>query len=423
MYLKKNGNKENQMGKINILFVKGPRTGESLVVDSNDTITFGRDKKCDIVLSDSGSSSISRNHAKLINGTLTDTSTNGTYVDGKKIHNSSIKLNGNEEIKFSSKGDTIQINLNEFRGQSNDSDISEVPSFTKIVPVSKTGFIKELSSEPFFFPGIVTVITGILLFVIYINADQTRDIGYLRMYELLLGTYLGAITIFFIKSVSNLNVPFWVPLTSALFVALIYFIGVPFSLLAIVFRPDAIVSLLDSNNFLERFIAHFVAAGLMEELFKSIPVWIACILAPRLYRLNIGGFKKGTITPTLTVLIGASGAIGFIIVETLFEYVPGVQDESGAVFGLMLLIPRFITGIAGHVAWSGIFAYFIGLMFYYKKVNISYPIMGWLLASLLHGLWNATVGALFSVGVAVISFIGFTGYLFKARDAFQSTAS
>jgi len=50
MYLKKNGNKENQMGKINILFVKGPRTGESLVVDSNDTITFGRDKKCDIVL-------------------------------------------------------------------------------------------------------------------------------------------------------------------------------------------------------------------------------------------------------------------------------------------------------------------------------------------------------------------------------------
>ena len=279
MYLKKNGNKENQMGKINILFVKGPRTGESLVVDSNDTITFGRDKKCDIVLSDSGSSSISRNHATLINGTITDTSTNGTYVDGKKIHNSSVKLNGNEEIKFSSKGDTIQINLNEFRGQSNDSDISEVPSFTKIVPVSKAGFIKELSSQPFFIPGLVTVIVGILLFGILNGAEQTRNIAYLYMYELLLGAYFGTITIFFIQGVSNLKVPFWIPLSSALFIALMFFIDVPFYLLSIIFRPDAITSLLDSNNFLERFIAHFVGAGLMEELYKSIPVWIACFLA------------------------------------------------------------------------------------------------------------------------------------------------
>ena len=420
MYLKKNGNNENQMGKINILFVKGPRTGESLVVNSNDTITFGRDKKCDIVLSDSGSSSISRNHAKLINGTLTDTSTNGTYVDGKKIHNSSIKLNGNEEIKFSSKGDTIQINLNEFRGQSNDSDISEVPSFTKIVPVSKAGFIKELSSQPFFIPGLVTVIVGILLFGILNGAEQTRNIAYLYMYELLLGAYFGTITIFFIQGVSNLKVPFWIPLSSALFIALMLFIDVPLYLLSIIFRPDSIISFMDSNNFLELFIAHFVAAGLMEELFKSIPVWIACFLAPRLYRLNIGGFKKEKITPTLTVLIGASGAIGFIIVETLFNYVPEIQEDLGLEWGLMLLIPRVITGIAGHVAWSGIFAYFIGLMFYYKKVNISYPIMGWLLASVLHGLWNATGG---SIWVAVISFVGFTGYLFKARDAFQSTAS
>jgi len=423
MYLKKNGNNENQMGKINILFVKGPRTGESLVVESNDSITFGRDKQCDIVLSDSGSSSISRNHAIMINGTLTDTSTNGTYVDGKKIHNSSVKLNGNEKIKFSSKGDTIQINLNEFRAQSNDSDISEVPSYTKIVPISKTGFIKELSSEPFFIPGLVTVIAGILLFGILNGAIQTRNIAFLYMYELLLGAYFGAMTIFFIKGVSNLKVPFWVPIGSALFVALIYIIGVPFYLLAIVFRPDTIMSFMDSNNFLELFIGHFVGAGLMEELFKSIPVWVACILAPRLYRLNIGGFKKEKITPTLTVLIGASGAIGFIIIETLLEYVPHIQEELGYEWGLMLLIPRFITGIAGHVAWSGIFAYFIGLMFYYKKVNLSYPIMGWLLASLLHGLWNATGGSIFSVGVAVISFVGFTGYLYKARNAFQSTAS
>jgi len=118
------------MGKMNILFVQGPRTGESLVLDSKELITFGRDKNCDVVLSNSGSSSVSRNHAKIFNGTLTDTSTNGTFVDGEKIHNSSIKLNGNEEIKFSSKGDTIQIKLNGFRTQSKDSDTSEVPSYT-----------------------------------------------------------------------------------------------------------------------------------------------------------------------------------------------------------------------------------------------------------------------------------------------------
>jgi len=406
------------MGKMNILFVQGPRTGESLVLDSKELITFGRDKNCDVVLSNSGSSSVSRNHAKIFNGTLTDTSTNGTFVDGEKIHNSSIKLNGNEEIKFSSKGDTIQIKLNGFRTQSKDSDTSEVPSYTKVVPISKSGFIEELASQPFFYPGIITVIAGIILFVILNSAIETRDIIFLYIYELFLGVYFGAMTIFFIRGISNLKTPLWVPIGSALLVAIIYILGIPFYLLSFIFRPDAIMSFIDSNNLIERFIGHFVGAGLMEELFKSIPVWIACILAPSLYRLKIGGFKKGKITPTLTVLIGASGAIGFIIIETLFEYVPKIQDELGYEWGLMLLIPRFITGIAGHVAWSGVFAYFIGLMFYYKKVNISYPIMGWLIASVLHGLWNATSGSLFSVAVAVISFIGFTGYLFKARNSF-----
>ena len=106
----------------------------------------------------------------------------------------------------------------------------------------------------------------------------------------------------------------------------------------------------------------------MEELFKVIPVFAFIALKNRFAQMNFSGIGDGKISPVLLMLIGASSAVGFIFVETLFQYVPEAA-EQGEVFGLALLIPRFIGGIAGHVGFSGIFSYYIGLAFYYKNFN------------------------------------------------------
>ena len=177
---------------------------------------------------------------------------------------------------------------------------------------------------------------------------------------------------------------------------------------------------MDSEVFLEQFMGYFVAAGLHEELFKAIPVFAFIALNQNFQHLNLPGLKNGKISPVLTVLIGVSSAVGFIIVETLYDYVPKFSAEYGKVIGLSLLIPRFISGIAGHVGFSGIFSYFIGISFYYRKFNPKLLIIGWVLSSVLHGLWNSSPNFIISSVVAVSTFTIFMVYLLKAKKSFPT---
>jgi RsiW-degrading membrane proteinase PrsW (M82 family) len=175
-----------------------------------------------------------------------------------------------------------------------------------------------------------------------------------------------------------------------------------------------------SDQFFQQLLGHFVGAGLLEELFKSIPLWFIILLGPNLSNLNLPGFIKKKVNPTIAILIGTASAVAFIVIETLGQYVPDIDDPYDLAYGLMLLIPRFITGLAGHVSWSGIFAYFIALGFYYKKVNMIYPLIGWFLASILHGLWNSVFdfSILMGFAVSVGTFIIFMVFLLKAKKSF-----
>ena len=111
-----------------------------------------------------------------------------------------------------------------------------------------------------------------------------------------------------------------------------------------------------------------------------------------------------------------SSAVGFIIVETLYDYVPKFSAEYGEVVGLALLIPRFISGIAGHVGFSGIFSYFIGLAFYYKNFNLKLLLFGWILSSILFmGCGTQPSLIIISSIVALSTFIIFMVYLMKAK--------
>ena len=123
------------------------------------------------------------------------------------------------------------------------------------------------------------------------------------------------------------------------------------------------------------FVAMFFGAGLMEELMKAVPILFGAWLAAR--AIKDPSKAQGTFYNLLHVrgpldgaLMGVFAGGGFIFIETAFQYVPNMvatiyrssNDLGAAMTGaLLLLLPRVFGGIVGHMAYSGIFGYFIGL--------------------------------------------------------------
>src|SRR5262249_18408523 len=149
----------------------------------------------------------------------------------------------------------------------------------------------------------------------------------------------------------------------------------------LVFReilPGDVSSLIQGQrqpDFLPLFVAMFFGAGLMEELLKAVPILFGAVLS--WMAIANPQRAKGAFYNTFHVrgpldgaLMGVFAGGGFIFIETAFQYVPnmvatiyrGTNDLGAAMTGaLLLLLPRVFGGIVGHMAYSGIFGYFIGL--------------------------------------------------------------
>jgi len=407
---------------LSITFLSGSQKEQSMIFSEGDEISIGRDKSNTIVFDGPSNRAVSRQHAIIQNKTpgqdgdwiLRDQSTNGTYLNSTKVLNQSFDLNDGDVLSFSKDRQDMKISLqtvDQYPIEDKVDTDETSASFTKIFPTTNPGFLKEVIDQPFFLPSICTVLAGVFLFWA-LGTNFT-------VYTTGLGIYLALMMLFFVRTISGVKVPFWLLGGTSLASIVLFFIYVPWLLLELVFRPQDIKMFMDSEVFLERFIGHFVGAGLMEELFKAIPVFVFIALKNRFVQLNFSGIGDGKISPVLIMLIGASSAVGFIFNETMFEYVPKAA-EQGEVFGLALLIPRFISGIAGHVGFSGIFSYYIGLAFYYKNFNPKLLIIGWVLASVLHGLWNASPNIFISSSVAIVTFTIFMIYLIKAKKSFPT---
>jgi RsiW-degrading membrane proteinase PrsW (M82 family) len=78
--------------------------------------------------------------------------------------------------------------------------------------------------------------------------------------------------------------------------------------------------------------------------------------------------------------------------------------------GLQLLIPRLLGSIAGHMAYSGYLGYFIGLSVLKSSKRWLILTVGYLSASALHALWNATG----TFSVFLLAFVGIVSYAFLA---------
>jgi len=118
------------------------------------------------------------------------------------------------------------------------------------------------------------------------------------------------------------------------------------------------------------------------------------------------------------ILIGAASAVGFTLTETLGLYVPGIVQsitsqagstlEIAELTGLQLLIPRVLGSVAGHMAYSGYFGYFIGLSILKPSLRWQILTIGYLSSALLHALWNTSA----LVSFWLLAIVGGLSYAF-----------
>lgn len=196
-----------------------------------------------------------------------------------------------------------------------------------------------------------------------------------------------------------------------------------------VFRSILPGDMKSPNEFLPNFIGMFFGAGLMEELMKAIPILLALGLA---YYLRAKNSEGNWLTRNLAlqgpldgVLMGAAGGAGFIAVETMLMYVPNAMNANpsnaalSALQGILLMLPRVLNGLIGHMAYAGIFGYFIGLAVSHRRSFLTLFAVGWVLSSVLHAFWNSGVHLMgiyaFYASAALTGFF-FLACLLKAKQ-------
>ena len=312
----------------------------------------------------------------------------------------------------------------------------EEASFSELVPFRSSKI--DLKRSPVMLFALVTAIAVPFLFALMTNMEQSQDV---RRSVGMFGT-MANIAVFYILlcilvglfSYSRSSRPIWV--FGLGFLAVAIFTATPplFTALAFPFRGiyPGIVPMAFSENFLSAFIGMFVAAGLTEEWIKAIPTLFGALLTFQLMKQGKtqgSGFVEAFRIrgPLDGVVMGLFCGAGFIMAETAFEYVPRQFNtiaqqtgsfEAGVASALSLLLPRVFGGITGHMGYSAIFGYFIGLAVIRPKRKWKLIGIGFVGASLVHGLWNS-VGQLHPLlyyGVAIATALVAVACLLKARQ-------
>jgi RsiW-degrading membrane proteinase PrsW (M82 family) len=287
-------------------------------------------------------------------------------------------------------------------------------TFTQLFPLASTG--RDLSQKAFLGPGILTVVFVVLMFA---------AVGQPAVFNLLLAAYLAGAASFFVYRLCGKLKPWWVLLACAASTSLILTSPL-LPLFILVFRdilPGNLPNQGEVVSLMSLFIRMFFGAGLMEELLKAIPVlglYFLGLLLRSPWRERIGVWE-----PLDGILLGTASAVGFTLIETLGQYVPGLIDnitlqageEAGQLLGLQLLIPRILGSVVGHMAYSGYLGYFIGLSVLKPSKRWRILGIGYICAATLHALWNATgyVSPLLLAVVGILSYTFLAAAILKAR--------
>jgi RsiW-degrading membrane proteinase PrsW (M82 family) len=417
---------------------------------------IGREHTCQIILDSREYSQVSRRHVEIrplvapaVDGSpqweVCDLqSSNGTFVNGQRLSGCQILKSGDlvalgqqgaefvyeseplipptvvHPASFASKPDNTVISpVNTTAGSvrrtqaSRDDFLDDASSWSQIMPIISTR--QDLRQKAFLVPAIVTIVLVVALLT---------TIGKPVLFNFCFATYLAIASFYFVYRLCGKHKPWWLFVAAAL--TTIFILATPLSLpFFIVFRHILPGDISGNAGFIPTLIAMFFGAGLMEELIKAVPVFIALWIGqkkPSPLREQIGVWE-----PLDGILIGAASAVGFTLLETLGQYVPNIiasvtsssGQGAGELVGLQLLIPRIIGSAAGHLAYSGYFGYFIGLAMMKKRSQrIKIIAIGYLTSSLLHAFWNAAGQISIAVNIiaGILAYIFLVAAILKARE-------
>ncbi len=421
----------------------------SFPLSEDREIAIGRDPSCQIILDPDRYLSVSRRHAairplsplenNLPRWEICDLhSANGTYVNGNYLKGCR-ELQVGDRIELGHDGPVFifehqfnptpsptplhppaaPINFAATSTSATSASTTGRPkpdsvTFTQLFPLASTG--RDLKQKAFLVPGILTVIFVVLMFA---------AVGQAAVFNLLLAAYLAGAAYFFVYRLCGKPKPWWVLLLFAISTVLIL-VGPILPLFITVFRhilPGSLPNQGEEVSFMSLLIRMFFGAGLMEELLKALPLLGVYFLGRLLH--SPWRERLGVWEPLDGILLGTASAVGFTLLETLGQYVPGIIDNvtlqagdaAGQLSGLQLLIPRILGSVVGHMAYSGYFGYFIGLSV--LKPNQRWQILGigYVSAAVLHALWNSTgfVSPLLLAVVGVLSYAFLAAAILKAR--------
>jgi RsiW-degrading membrane proteinase PrsW (M82 family) len=371
-------------------------------------IFLGREPSCQIVLDPNLYTGVSRRHLVVRSQpqgweACDLGSANGTYINGQRLHHC-------QPLK---PGDRLCLGKNgpEFIFEVQTTSIAPQPdsvTFTQLFPIASTG--RDLIQKAFLVPASVTVVFVVLMFA---------SVGQPAAFNFLFAAYLAGAAYYYVYQLCGKAKPWWVLASAGLATA-----GTVVSplllLFIVVFRgilPGNIPMEGEAIAFPSLLVRMFFGAGLMEELLKALPVLVALGLG-NLVRQPRMRDRLGVTEPLDGILLGAASAVGFTLIETLGQYVPNIIHNAtlqsgeglGQLLGLQLLIPRILGSVAGHMAYSGYLGYFIGLSVLKPRKRPQILLVGYLTASFLHALWNAS-GYYSGLGLALV---GLVSYAFLA---------
>jgi RsiW-degrading membrane proteinase PrsW (M82 family) len=202
-----------------------------------------------------------------------------------------------------------------------------------------------------------------------------------------------------------------------------------------------------TKNYSDRFAYYFVVAGLMEELIKATPALILLAMTPIL-GLGRNRFlgRLGIHAPIDGVLMGIASGGAFTLIETLEQYVPRIMSDiatqlskitvspeqtdlfhqmaelSTFSLGFLLLMPRILGALIGHMSYALVFGYFIGLAAFHRSRVLVLLAVGWLTAAAMHGIWDASGNIDQTLYIGVASFLVSFAYFIKARAMSEGLA-
>lgn len=307
-------------------------------------------------------------------------------------------------------------------------------TFSEMVPFRSTKIV--FWKSPLFLLIVLSAIIAPYLFTLFGQIQTLQDPNA----QLATGIRISTVALFFLTSVLAMIVYLYMrPGRPIWFYAGAYALLVGLMVTPILMMPFfylfrtvwGLESLMSSQSFIPALIGNFVGAGMMEELMKGVPALLCLVLTLR--ARNNAAATNGQLYqlfhlrgPLDGALLGAFAGAAFIFVETSYQYVPNLMTSlarqgnlaGGLAMGYMLLLPRVFGGLVGHMAYAGIFGYFIGLAAIRPKHIWKLLAIGWVSAALIHGLWNGVqvLSPSMSYVIAGIAAVGVTAAMLKARQ-------